>query len=526
MTNDDFDADFIVVGSGPAGVSVTFPLIEAGARVLMIDGSGPDYPSNSDTSEPWRLALGHELEALLPDDGLSPKLRTPESRRIIDEFHHKLKIRSDSFMAIGGIARGGLSRVWGSLVSELDARDIQGWPFSINDLKPSYKAVTQRMGVSGSQNDEMSEFYGRSGEILPPLLIGPTAGYLLKYYRPGLFSDFALGIARNAILTVDRDGRKACDHRKKCLWQCGRGAVYDSRFDLVKLATHHEFRIMDHALATRLSPRQGGWEVCIQDGRRFPAPRVILAAGALATSALAVPLLPNPLSELRVLSNPLIAMPLIVPRRLGCSAVSEGHSVAQLGYRLFYRNSDDDYVTGAIYEIDSLPASNFVTRLPLSRPAANEWFAAMAPSMLVASGYFHGRYSENRLRLQRHHGEISVTIRGGFDAELSEKVCEITRRLRKIWRRLGAWMLPGTELAPPGGDGHYAGPFGMGQEAEHGTTMFGQMNAAPGVYIVDGAAIPTLPSKHITLTIMANADRIGRHLATLYQLPPQRAGIA
>jgi len=513
MINDDFDADFIVIGSGPAGVSVTFPLIEAGARVLMMDGSGPDHPSSEDTTEPWRVALGHRLEALVPDDGLSPKLRTPESRRIIAEFHRSLKIRSDSFLAIGGIARGGLSRVWGSLVSELDARDIEEWPFSINDLRPSYKAVTRRMGVSGSQSDDMSEFYGRSGEILPPLLIGPTAGRLLNDYCPGLFSDFALGTARNAILTVDRDGRKACDHRKKCLWQCGRGAVYDSRFDLIKLATCHEFRIVDYALATRLTPMGNGWEVSVRDGRSFRAPRVVLAAGALATSALAAPLLPNPPSELRVLSNPLIAMPLFVPRRLGCSAVSEGHSVAQLGYRLFYRNSDDEYVTGALYEIDALPPSNFVTRLPLSRPAANELFAAMAPSMLVASGYFHGHYSENRLRLEKRDGEISMTIQGGFRADLPDKFYEVTRRLKKIWRRLGAWMLPGTELAPPGADGHYAGLFGMGQEAEYGTTAFGEMNAAPGVFIVDGAAIPTLPSKHITLTIMANADRIGRHLA-------------
>jgi hypothetical protein len=37
--------------------------------------------------------------------------------------------------------------------------------------------------------------------------------------------------------------------------------------------------------------------------------------------------------------------------------------------------------------------------------------------------------------------------------------------------------------------------------------------AAPGLYVVDGAALTRLPAKAHTLTIMANADRIARKLA-------------
>ena len=32
------DFDVIIVGSGPAGVSAAFPLLEAGLKVLMVDG--------------------------------------------------------------------------------------------------------------------------------------------------------------------------------------------------------------------------------------------------------------------------------------------------------------------------------------------------------------------------------------------------------------------------------------------------------------------------------------------------------
>jgi len=53
----------------------------------------------------------------------------------------------------------------------------------------------------------------------------------------------------------------------------------------------------------------------------------------------------------------------------------------------------------------------------------------------------------------------------------------------------------------------------MGAPDPHGTTGFGELNAAPGLSIVYGAVLPTIPAKFTTLTIMANADRIGRHLA-------------
>ena len=37
----------------------------------------------------------------------------------------------------------------------------------------------------------------------------------------------------------------------------------------------------------------------------------------------------------------------------------------------------------------------------------------------------------------------------------------------------------------------------------------GEVEGAPGVHVVDLSAFPTLPAKHASLTLMANADRVG-----------------
>ena len=514
MNATDFDADVIIIGSGPAGVSAAFPLVEAGTRVLMMDGAGGDGVAGDDEISPWKKMLGRELQALLPEDGLSPKLRAPTSRRIVGEFQRAGYVRGDGFVAIGAHARGGLSQIWGGFVCEFGAEDLAPWPCSVDHLRPSYAAVTERIGVSGSATDELSDFYGKSGPILPPLPLGPTAARLFGRYVPGRCGPgFAVGAARNAILTADRPGRKACNLSRDCLWGCRRGAVYDARFDLAALARHRTFRLVDEALAVSVTARPGGWDIITGDGRRFCSPRIILAAGTLGTSALVLPLLPNPPRVLRLLSSPVIAMPLLVPGRLGRAMPKEGYSLAQLGYRLCTGNSSADYVTGAVYELAFLPVASFANRLPFSYPAGMELLSAVAFALLVATGYFRGDYSNNTLEWSQRDGRSLVVVRGGFDVSLPNKVAEVTRRLRRIWRQLGAWMLPGTSLAPPGTDVHFGGPFAMGLGFAHGTTAYGELHAAPGVFVADGAAFPSLPSKYPTLTIMANADRIGRHVA-------------
>jgi choline dehydrogenase-like flavoprotein len=505
----DLSADCVVIGSGPAGVSAAFPLVEAGRRVVMIDGgSDPEAQATS----PWQRMLGAHLEALRPDDGLSPKLRTPEARNLLGAFRQRGHIDEQDFLAIGALARGGLSRIWGAFVCELDDDDLQGWPVTAEDLRASYRAVVARIGVAGSRDDDLAAFYGRSGPLLPPPPPGPTAAALLHRYntaRPD--PDFALGRARNALLTEDRGERQACDLGFGCLLGCARGAIYDARQDVARLRQHGNFALAD-ATALALAPTADGWEVTATGGHHLRAPRLVVAAGTLGSLRLVAPLV-GPAPDLRVLNSPVMAVPLLVPGRLGRAAPAHGHALAQLGFRLAGLAAPGDYVSGAIYEVTGLPPSSFAARMPLGRRAATEIFRALAPAIAVATIYFPGRYSRNAVALRPSADGPRVHLRGGVAKGFDEVARAVRRRLARIWHKLGAITLPGAAFATAGTDAHLGGVFPMGVAAPHGTDRHGELNAAPGLHLVDGSVLPTIPSKFTTLTIMANADRIGRHLA-------------
>jgi choline dehydrogenase-like flavoprotein len=519
MSEPGSDPEFIIIGSGPAGVSAAIPLIAAGRRVLMIDGSGaaPLPPADGVSAPSWRETLGAALEALKPDDGLSPKLRTPTAINVIGAFRRSSIIAEDNFLAVGALGRGGLSRVWGGYVSEYDDEDLSEWPIKHDELKGSYQAVIERIGVSGATDDDMAAFHGRSGPILPAPPIGLAAAAVHERYRRSApIPGFSLGLARNALLTVDRPDRHACNLSLSCLWGCGRGAIYDARYDLAQLSRSPTFELIDDAIASAIDFDGSSWRIVSRTGRSFRARRVLLAAGTIGTLQLIAPLLENRgVSTLRLLSCPVQVMPMLVPSRLGMAAPPRGYTLAQLGYALHYGAARSEYVAGGFYEVAALPPSSFAARLPLGRRAATDLVRALAPALVVATTYFPGSCSGNIVRCRREGESLRVSIQGGFASDFDELVTSTRRRLSRVFRRLGVWALPGAVTAKPGIDAHFGGLFPMGRDALHATSRYGELNAAPGLFVVDGAAHPTMPAKFTTLTIMANADRIARHLAGL-----------
>jgi len=374
--------------------------------------------------------------------------------------------------------------------------------------------VVDRIGVSGSSDDDMAPSYGASGSLHAPPPLGPTASAILARYAAATRDpDFALGRARNALITADLGSRRACDLRLSCLWGCDRGAIYDTRQDLALMRQRVNFELRDRATAVHLARREDAWNVTTADGDCLRAARLIVAAGTLGSLHLVAPLIDPPPATLSLLNSPVIAMPLVVPRRLGHKMPTQGHSLAQLGFRLRCSAAPGDHVSGAVYEVAGLPAASFAARMPFGRRAGSEIFRALAPALAVATIYFPGRYSANKVSLHYGAGDARIHVSGGVSDGFDALARSVRRRLARIWGKLGAFALPGAALATAGTDAHLGGVFPLGAAVPHGTSRFGELNAAPGLHIVDGSVLPTIPSTFTTLTIMANADRIGRHLS-------------
>ena len=504
--------EIVVVGSGPAGVSVSFPLLEAGLRVRMLD-AGADGPgiappggtigSFRGAPDRWMHQFGGDLGGLRLDRNLPPKPATPRARAITGTFPRFADVQTDGFLAFGALSAGGLSGVWGALAPAFDAKVLAGYPIKLRDLEPSYAAVRARIGIAAER---------------------PVAAHLraiLDAYerRPDPNGMLRLQPAENAVRAANPADRRGCVRCGLCLWGCQRGSIYNSAAEIPDLRRFPAFSFEPGVLVRRLHPAHGGHLLELDDNgrnRTLYAPRVILAAGTLASTALVFHRLGHLGVPARLLNNPVAAMAFAVPRMFGAALPKETFSLAQLLYEVPL--SDGDRAVGALYSADGLPLDVFAGRLPFTRPAALRFGRLLAPALVLTTCYLPSRYSHNTITITAGNDKPAIDIRGETTGLARDALLLAKRRLTAGMRRLGALSLPGGfAIAVPGTDAHCAGTIPM---LHDGNSHVGpacnsecEVRGVTGLFVVDGAALPSLPARHCTLTIMANADRVGRRLA-------------
>lgn len=521
---DSSEFDVIVIGSGPAGVSVAMPLVRSGVRVLMIDGGrSPDVPPPSadfltarrTDADQWKWMIGPRFSGLANTNAVSPKLRVPTQAYVFDGFTQANRIVADAFVAIGSLAQGGLSNAWGCGVAALSRAEADDFPFAYDELTKSYETVSRRMGLSGAIDDDLAGYFGVDPWAAPPLEAGPLHASLLARYPSKRAAIHALGVkfgrSRVAVLNEPRAGRGACDQSGACLYGCEKGALYSAAFDLRMLLPMPGFRYMPGFVVDRIERTGNAWSIqgaSTSTGARemLIGRKVLLAAGTLATTRLVLDTLKTN-EPVPLLSSPTAAFLLWLPRHFGRSAVRE-FGLGQISFSIELDEAHSGF--GSTFSTSGLPVSEFASRVPFNQRSSIDILRRLLPSCVVGNVFLPGEFSNNSARLVG--ADLHVT--GRSTPEAAQALDKARRTLGKAFAKLGAAIVPMSfSPAPAGSDIHYVGTLPMkAKPTALCTDAWGEVDGAPGLHVVDGACLPSLKAKSHTLTIMANADRIGRGL--------------
>ncbi len=514
-------SDAIIIGSGPSGVSAAVPLVEAGWNVTMLDAADAReelaIPSSlsalrSDPAQ-WRPLLGSDLSVFADDGNSSPKLRTGPALAASRHYAEANLIRPENFRLFGMCSAGGSSRIWGAVSTPFGPEELDRLSLPAADMADSYRRVASRIGLSGDAGDDLAVETESNLPLDPAPALHPAAARIFASYREkaarARASGFRLGRPRHAVLTRDRTARAGCNGCGACLWGCARGSIYSSAMDLARLRTFPNFLYRDKFTVTRLERAGERWVAISDDGASASGSVLVLAAGVPATTRLALTTLGKYDFDVPLLTNPVMATAMIVPRELGRPAPQPpGFAMAQLAYRLDLGDRSGEAAVGAVYATEGLPAFELLRSSALTRPAALAAFRTLRQAVLLAICFFPGRLSKNSASVRRIDNHL--VIRGAHAAELFGTARRVREKLSSMFRRLGAYAMPGAAtIAQPGSDLHYAGTLPIGTM----TAQDGQLKGAERLYVADASVLPHLPATHCTFTVMANADRIMRSLA-------------
>lgn len=533
------DAAVIIIGSGPAGVAAAFPLLARGCRVLMLDGGDDNdeegVPSVASSHanlhdlrrrpDQWKLIVGERYEAFQDPSASSPKFRVPAYRQILRRFNQRMAIEPTNFTVVGALAAGGLSNLWGAGVSLFDDEDLAEYPISLRDLAPSYGRVSQRIGISGSNGDDMAALHGHDAHLLAPTKRSAQAQRLLARYasRPGRAHRHGvrLGAGRNAVLTEGRDERSGCVYCGLCLWGCRYGAIWSAKHDLQALKRHPNFHYRPTTFATALARTPAGWRVLADDkGSRnalgFEAKRIFLACGAFGSAKLVLAALDLRGRDIAFQTSPSAGFAVLVAGGRGKLANRLEENVlalSQASFKVEEPRLQRGYASGHLFAGATIQAGEYLRLIgSLSYPASRRIVRVLQPRLLVGNCYLDGAYSRHTLRLARS-GELRIA--GGYAPATAHHAGLVRKRLAAALRHYGAWLLPGAfRMTAPGADVHYGATVPMRALPQpHEANHAGEVNGLPGVYVVDGSALTRVPPKPHTLSIMANADRIAAGVA-------------
>ena len=504
--------DAIVIGSGFGGAMAAHALVTAGQRVLMLERGGwvARGPQNWDASGVGLITPHYTTE-------------TP-----YDVSSRGRRYRAGSWHCVGGqsVFYGGASlrfreRDFGPndvIVGDSGAE----WPFDYDAMEPFYSRAEQLLGVAGEAGVDPTEPWRSAPYPQPPAPLSRTARTIADASSRLGLRPFRIPLA---ISYEGASGRRACVRCGTCDgYACAAEAKNDIATSVIPDLTRRGMALRANTVCVRLV-RDGSRVAAVEcvdrvTGERstFSAERFVLAAGALATPHL---LLASRLENCNPAGGS-VGRYLMRHRNAVVFGVyarqpnPERGFDKQIAIHDFYDGDPENAVlTGTLGGIQQMtpPVELVRAYMPVlvRDPAAT--LVSPATGLLVIAEDQPRR--ENAVSIdwtnRDRFGLPRLRVSHAHTARDEAAAAALAAHAKRILREAGARI---TYVHPIETFSHALGTVRMGSDP-HTAPLdeHGRFRGLDNLYVTDASALPRAAGVNPSLTIAANALRIGARLA-------------
>jgi choline dehydrogenase-like flavoprotein len=399
------------------------------------------------------------------------------------------------------------------------AQDLADWPFGLGELEPHYRAACAILAPSAVR-DDLAEILPLYADAPRPLRASAQAEALLRDLEASAATLRADGIrfgrARLALRAVDDARGPGCVYCGLCLHGCPYGLIYDASTTLAALRRREGFRYLGDAVVERIEESGGavrlfGSSRTKGEPLRFEATRAYLACGVVSTTRLLLASLEAFDRPVEIRDSQYFLLPWIRARGAGAVHEEALHTLAQV----FIELEDDAPAPSAhlqVYTYNDHYRALVERMLGPAAGLARRPVEAFLSRLLLIQGYLHSSVSPSiRATLRRKEGRAVLELEARPHPDSRRALRRVTRRLLRHARAFRAVpVLPLLQVAPPGRGFHSGGSFPMRESpGPFECDRLGRPHGFARVHVVDATAFPSIPATTITLSVMANAHRIG-----------------
>jgi choline dehydrogenase-like flavoprotein len=516
-----------IIGSGPAGIAAAVALTRQGHHVTVLDAGLSLEPARELTvgrmaaQRPAQWAaqdLATVKENMDSGAGGVPLKVTYGSDFPYREAERHLPRRAKDVGLVPSFGKGGFGNVWGAAALPYLPDELGAWPIKPDELGPHFEQVLSFVGLSGA-DDDLAERFPPYTDRLEKLPVSRQAEALLGDLgrnRDALRAQgFLFGRARLAVAGRNAGGHP-CEQCGLCMFGCPYGLIYNPATTLRELVAHGQVTYVPGVVVTSFAERDG--EVHIEGRDRVSgepvhhvASRLYVAGGVLSTTKLYLESIGAYDHEVVIRDSQYFLLPML--RYAGAPGVfDEGlHTLSQAFLEVFDPELSANSVHLQIYTYNELYRQAIRATLRAAYPAFRPISSAFLQRMILIQGYLHSDLS----------GEIGLTLRRDGTLDLQGRRGPQTRRvLKKLVGKLrrnrsllrAVPVGPAMKLGEPGRGFHSGGTLPMRhQPGDFETDPLGRPAGFDRVHLVDSTVFPDVAASTITLTVMANAYRIGAH---------------
>lgn len=518
--------DVIIIGSGPAGVHAARALIDAGRTVTMLDGgeAAPEILSQSEVRDfptmrredvdQWKLFLGEDMSNIPlsgMEGGHGGGMAAGNRSYVTRGTDKLLPTRIKDGLFIQSLAQGGLAAAWGATCAYFNDTDLTAMGLSPDGIHEYEDAITQEIGISGPDD---------KAHMQPPVEPDHHAAAILRRSAINKKRLERLNVEIRqpctAVLTRDMGERRATSLQDLDYYADPGRSVYRPHITLERLKSDSRFSYIPHIVIQHIEETG---EACVVFGRtaddpaprRWTAKRVVVAAGAVNTARIlmqSMNLFDTPVS---IVTKPHAFVPCLHPVMLGKAGPDKRLSLCQLvAIDRTPALHGMESACAQLYSYRSLLNMRLLPAVPLPVPQSMGLLSLLSPALIIADVRFPGLIRRDQTMSLGRDGVLDIT----FLSEQTDDERRALRRIRKALRTAGLLPLQTIDL-PGGSSSHYAGTVPVSND----TTLplacdkHGHVRGMRHVYVADAAMFRMLPPLPHTLTIMANARRIGQVVA-------------
>jgi hypothetical protein len=494
--------------------------------------------------EPERAHLVQTLSQIAPaqwrpedvqrlKEGMDPAVSGIPQKRIFgsdypyrDAVRH-LGLACDGVGLEASLALGGFSTVWGASMLPCLEGDVTDWPVSVTQLAPHYKAVLELTGLSAERDALTDQFplYLDSPGHLEASRQAQAMLRAMDRHRDGLRNARIYhGRARVAIKAARSPQEPGCVYCGMCMYGCPYGYIYSSEQTLPQLKRAGDFRYQPDVIVRAVREtadcvRITGYHRLTREPLEFEAERVYLAGGVIPTTGIL-------LRSLRAYDRPVpikdsqyFLLPVALAKRIPNVRQEALHALSQLYLEILDPKVSSYTVHLQVYSYNDLIGRTVSGALgPLAK-----WLPFLARELegrlLLMQGFIHSAESSRILATLRKNpadDKDTLLLRAESNPVAKTVVRRVVRKLLGQAHRLGGVPLPVLlQMGKPGRSFHAGSSFPMcATPGSFETDVLGRPAGWRRVHAVDATVLPSIPATTVTLTVMANAYRIGWETGT------------